>query len=60
MQEQNNIVNSLAQGKYPWGLVKNQTNIKFVEIGLKINLTTGGLKRVVLSIYSELVKFNKT
>ena len=60
MQEQNNIVNSSAQGKYPWGLVKNQTNIKFVEIGLKINLTTGGLKRVVLSIYSELVKFNKT
>lgn len=53
-------VKSLTQGKYPWGLVKNQTNIKFVEIGLKINLTTGGLKRVVLSIYSELVKFNKT
>ena len=26
---------SLAQGKYPWGLVKNQTNIKFVEIGYR-------------------------
>ena len=60
MKDSSNTINSLAQGKYPWGLVKNQTNIKFVEIGLKINLTTGGLKRVVLSIYSELVKFNKT
>lgn len=60
MKETNNVAKSIAQGKYPWGLVKNQTNIKFVEIGLKNNLTTGGLKRVVLSIYSELVKFNKT
>ena len=31
MPEQNNITNSLAQGKYPWGLDKKQANSKFIN-----------------------------
>lgn len=32
MQGQNNIINSLAQGKYPWGIIKNRKlNSKFVK-----------------------------
>ena len=33
MSETSNNINSLAQGKYPWEIVKNQTNSKFVKIG---------------------------
>lgn len=35
MKNQENDTFSLAQGKYPWGIVKNQTNSKFVEIGYR-------------------------
>ena len=32
MQGQNNIINSLAQGKYPWGIRKmGGSSSKFVE-----------------------------
>ena len=32
MREQNNITSSLAQGKYPWGIIKNRKlNSKFVK-----------------------------
>ena len=31
MQEQNNIVNSLAQGKYPWGIIINSRFVKIVS-----------------------------
>ena len=32
MSEQNNVSKSLAQGKYPWGIIKNRKlNSKFVK-----------------------------
>ena len=31
MPEQNNITNSLAQGKYPWGIIINSRFVKIVS-----------------------------
>ena len=37
MQEQNNITNSLAHGKYSWGIIANSRFVKIVLVKISLH-----------------------